>query len=90
MRNPGIWLAIAAAIGPLFLGGALFVPIAVALIGVQQQVTHKGGGVAPGLWIAGLAALILAVFIYPAHFDTVAKCDEISCNNLPFYTMRSF
>lgn len=78
MRNPGIWLAIAAAVGPLILGGALFVPVSVLLVGVQQQVAHKDGGVAPGFWIALVAAAVLGLLIYPAHFDTVAKCDEIA------------
>ncbi|GAA3629949.1 hypothetical protein GCM10022200_10850 [Microbacterium awajiense] len=78
MRNVPFYIALAATIGPLFLAGTLFVPPALLLLGVQQQVVHKERGVAPGMWIAGLAAVITAIFIYGGHADAVAKCDSIA------------
>lgn len=81
MRNPALWLGLATLIGPFLMTASLFVPVAALLLGVGLQFEHKGKGVAVGTWVSGLAAVILAVLIYPAHFGAVDACNAIAAGD---------
>ncbi len=78
MRNPSLWIGLAAAIGPLFMAGTLFVPVAVALVGVPLQISHKGPGIATGVWVALVAAVICGAFVYTSHFEAIRNCEAIA------------
>jgi len=58
--------------------GALFAPIAAIIAGVGFQLKRKERGIDPGLLLFSLAAIVLAIYIYPAHFNAVATCDAIA------------
>jgi len=78
MRNPEVWLTLVALLGGVVITGALFAPIAAIIAGVGFQLKRKERGIAPGLLLFSLAAIVLAIFIYPAHFRAVATCDAIA------------
>ncbi|MDJ0349674.1 hypothetical protein [Cryobacterium sp. PH29-G1] len=80
MRDPALWIGLASILGPLLLG-ILFVPVGAAIFAVGLQIAHKGKGIAVGTWVSGLTAVILAIIIYPAHFDSVAACDAIAARD---------